>query len=61
MASKRHIRRRACGTKRAYPDQTAAVRAIIVFNRSGDQLVSYRCPHCGSWHLARRRFMTAIR
>lgn len=32
MASKRHQRRSACGTKRAYPDQTAAVRANATYS-----------------------------
>lgn len=52
MASKRRLRRNACGSKRRYPDQTTAVAAIISFKRGGGkQMSSYKCRWCNAWHI----------
>ena len=55
MASKRRQRRVVCGDKRAYPDQTQAVRALVGLERQGVILASYRCRFCRQWHLGHCR------
>lgn len=51
MASKRHMRRKACEWKLAYPTQTEAVAASIrLRKRTGSVTGAYRCPFCGQWH-----------
>jgi hypothetical protein len=64
MASKRRIRRNACTSKRAYPTQTDAVRALILLKQrpyTEPGLCSYRCRWCKQWHLGRsnrQKFVT---
>ena len=51
MASKRHIRRKACENKRSYPTLDAAIGASIgLRKRTGDRTSAYRCPFCGRYH-----------
>lgn len=51
MASKRHMRRKACEWKRSYPTKETAVAASIrLRRRTGDRTSAYRCPFCGQWH-----------
>lgn len=51
MASKRHIRRKACEWKRSYPTREAAIDASIVLRRrTGSKTTAYRCPFCGCYH-----------
>lgn len=55
MASKRRIRRNACGGKIQYQtvaEATAAKHRII--ERHGDPMQSYRCKFCRQWHLGHR-------
>lgn len=51
MASKRHIRRKACENKRSYPTLDAAISASISLRkRTGSRTEAYRCPFCGQFH-----------
>lgn len=51
MASKRHIRKKACEWKRSYPTLEAAKGASLALRkRTGDVTNAYRCPHCGLYH-----------
>ena len=54
MASKRRIRRNACGSKRRFASDAEAYRmGKIVQRRQGQRfgrVSSYRCPFCGCWH-----------
>lgn len=51
MASKRHIRRKACEWKRSYPTLDDAISASIgLRKRTGSKTTAYRCPHCGRYH-----------
>lgn len=51
MASKRHIRRKACENKRSYPTLADAINASIgLRKRTGDKTTAYRCPFCGQYH-----------
>lgn len=53
MASKRRLRRKACGDKVRHPTQTAAVRHLIKLQRKdfARGMRSYRCRWCGGWHV----------
>ena len=52
MSSKRLLRKRQCGDKVKYSDQTEAVAAIISFRRRNSiYLKSYKCSFCGTWHI----------
>lgn len=53
MASKRAMKRRMCGDKRAYPDVVSARRARdYAIGRWGDyQIHCYSCPVCRQWHV----------
>lgn len=52
MASKRAIRRRECGHKKRYENQTLAVKQLINLKRKdNDRMRSYRCRFCGGWHV----------
>jgi hypothetical protein len=64
MASKRRLRRKACGNKeKQYPDQTAAVRDLIKLRNKGREgLHSYKCPYGNHWHLGHQPgWITRIR
>lgn len=51
MASKRHLRRKACENKRSYPTMDAAISASISLRkRTGSKTSAYRCPFCGQFH-----------
>ncbi len=51
MASKRHMRRKACEHKRSYPTLDAAIGASISLRkRTGSRTGAYRCPFCGQYH-----------
>jgi len=51
MASKRHMRRKACEHKRSYPTLDAAIGASIgLRKRTGSVTSAYRCPFCGRYH-----------
>ena len=54
MTSKRALRRKKCGTKRAYPTDAAARSAIYQVVRAGKvtpgSLSAYRCPFCHRYH-----------
>lgn len=51
MASKRHLRRKACENKRSYPTLDAEIGASIgLRKRTGDRTSAYRCPFCGQFH-----------
>lgn len=51
MASKRHIRKKACEWKRSYPTLDAAIGASIgLRKRTGSKTTAYRCPFCGQFH-----------
>lgn len=54
MASKRRIRRKACGSKKPYPDQTTAVAHLIASGWAKDGVHTYKCPFCRQWHLGHR-------
>lgn len=55
MASRRHMRRRACEGKQRHVDQAGAVAHMISLKRIGDSnLNSYKCPHCKGWHVGHR-------
>jgi hypothetical protein len=55
VASKRRLRRKACGDKQRHADQAAAVKHIIQLKNSvrwnGNPIRSYRCTFCGGWHV----------
>jgi len=51
MASKRHLRKKACEWKRSYPTKEAAIDASLALRRrTGDRTNAYRCPFCGQYH-----------
>jgi hypothetical protein len=52
MASKRHIRRRACESKIAHKSAAAAYGAALSYSADFCELLrSYRCPWCGRWQI----------
>jgi hypothetical protein len=52
MASKRHVRRKACGRKIAHKSAGAAYAAVIGHATVyGELLRYYHCRWCGKWHL----------
>ncbi|MEK6744271.1 MAG: hypothetical protein AABZ15_11695 [Nitrospirota bacterium] len=52
MSSKRGIRRKQCQGKRALCNEDHARReAAKGRRRTGDDIRSYRCPHCSWWHI----------
>lgn len=57
MSSKRRRRRKACAGKIPFPDQTAAVAALISLQRKhGEHSVrSYHCSFCHHWHIGHYR------
>lgn len=59
MASKRHMRRKACEGKRSYPTKEAAISASVSLRkRTGERTNAYGpCKFCGHYHhghMARR-------
>ena len=57
MASKRHLRRRACEGKKRYDTEEDANRAAdyIFTYQHDDRADVYRCDHCGAFHVGHRR------
>ena len=52
MSSKRRIRRRSCGRKRAYPTKLAAqIDARQATRRDARKINAYRCRFCHQWHI----------
>jgi rubrerythrin len=54
MASKRGIRRKACGKKIRFPDAEAAskARSSLHRNKGYQGMINvYRCQFCGSYHI----------
>jgi hypothetical protein len=54
VASKRRVRRQACGDKARYPDETVATAALISFKRRVPDrgwMHAYHCRWCGQWHI----------
>lgn len=53
MASKRHVRQRACGDKRRYETVEAGREAIYQLNRTGykGHMNVYKCKFCHSYHV----------
>jgi lipopolysaccharide biosynthesis regulator YciM len=49
MASKRRIRRKACGSKVKYSTDNLAKRAAYL-----TQMHAYKCPFCKQWHIGHR-------
>ena len=53
MASKRRLRRRACGSKRRYlteRDARAAISSLRHHTGQADLLTTYRCDFCNGFH-----------
>lgn len=52
MASKRHIRRKACKGKVRYTDAVSAQQAATqACRRTGQWIVAYGCSFCGGLHI----------
>lgn len=56
MASKRRLRRRACGTKRKFATQALASDEIrrrirVTKGEMGGRLAPYHCEFCGQYHI----------
>lgn len=55
MTSKRRLRRRQCGHKTRYANETAAQSAAHgLHNKDGANMAAYRCSWCGKWHVGHR-------
>ena len=51
MASKRHMRKKACEWKRSYSTLADAISASVgLRKRTGSKTSAYRCPFCGQFH-----------
>lgn len=53
MASRRHQRRAACGTKQRHASRAAAEAGLAAFRRTHldtGAMVAYACGACGWWH-----------
>lgn len=53
MASKRRLRRKACGNKQRFATQDAAIAALRALTRSRGwhgYMAPYRCSFCGGFH-----------
>jgi len=46
---------RGCAGKTSFPSRRVAKARATIIERGGTFLRSYKCPHCGSWHLASRK------
>jgi hypothetical protein len=52
MASKRRIRRNACGNKVRYPNSSSAWQAAnAIYKKKGVRLSFYSCNYCHSFHI----------
>lgn len=54
MTSKRHARRKKCGSKRQYASQQEAVGALALGKKRGvltGYMEPYRCKFCGWFHI----------
>jgi hypothetical protein len=53
MASKRRLRRKACGGKHRHASQEEAVAHSISLRRKGETgvLNAYHCGYCGGYHV----------
>ena len=56
MASKRRIRRRACGTKKRFGTQDDAMaevrrRVAVTKGKMGGKLAAYHCQFCHGYHI----------
>lgn len=61
MASKRRIRRKACGSKRKFASEREALdQAFRVKYATGTKAYvnAYKCPHCNCWHWGNKRVIT---
>jgi hypothetical protein len=43
----------SCAGKERYADGGAASKTLRHMKRRGDKASSYRCSHCGGWHIGR--------
>jgi hypothetical protein len=53
MASKRNLRRKACGSKARFPDQETATNALRSLRRrtsTSGVMAAYRCQFCSGFH-----------
>lgn len=53
MASKRHLRRRGCESKTAFAERWQAVNVLKRLKNNSYTGGTYKCPHCGHWHIGR--------
>lgn len=55
MASKRHLRRRACERKATHATREGAIIAAAKLRKSfnGGTWAAYHCRWCGCWHVGR--------
>ena len=52
MASKRHVRRKACEGKVKFTDQEKATKAAYSYLKSyGQYMHTYKCKFCSRWHI----------
>jgi len=52
MASKRHLRRTKCETKKRFrSEDEARIRARQIHKHGRDLLTAYQCRHCKGFHL----------
>jgi rubrerythrin len=64
MASKRRLRRKACGDKQRHDSEDAAKRhAIHLRKKTEVYYQTYKCKFCGKWHIGRpdRKTKQALR
>ena len=52
-AAERRWRLSACAGKARYDDGGKANRVLLRLNPR-NQVMTYRCPHCGGWHIGGR-------
>jgi len=50
MASKRHLRRKACESKEKYDEATAKRFAGNMTAQQGKVVLAYKCPFGNHWH-----------
>jgi hypothetical protein len=56
MASKRRLRRKACGTKVKYKKIAAAIAASrAIYKKSGEYVQAYKCKYCPAFHVGHWR------
>lgn len=55
MASKRHIRRKQCGTKIRHKTRENADYHAYLLRRKGERIIHcYHCNFCGGWHVGHK-------